>query len=219
MSRVLLTKLIIKNFGPIQEDEVVFQPFTYFVGRNNAGKSHYIKAVEVLLAAKMPTKEEMALLQNDKAKEIRIEGHFTGVENFTNLASASNHKEAIEKEIKDGVLKVVRILDPNDEEKTDFGIVKEDGTIHNPRGFTTNLLGVLPDFISILATADTVDELKNTQNTALGKLKKEALTAFFDELKVKTKETLVTLDAFLHGQVDGQRSQELINFETHLKEE
>jgi len=219
MSRVLLTRIIIKNFGPIKEDEVVFQPFTYFVGRNNAGKSHYIKAVEVLLAAKMPTKEEMALLQNDKTKEIRIEGHFTGVENFTNLASASNHKEAIEKEIKDGVLKVARVLDPNDEEKTDFGIIKEDGTIHNPRGFSANLLGVLPDFISILATADTVDELKNTQNTALGKLKKEALTAFFDELKVKTKETLVTLDTFLHGQADGQRSQELINFETHLKEE
>lgn len=219
MNRVLLTKLIIKNFGPIQEDEVVFQPFTYFVGRNNAGKSHYIKAVEVLLAAKMPTKEEMALLQNDKTKEVSIEGHFTGVENFTSLASVSNHKEAIEKEIREGVLKVVRVLDPNDEEKTDFGIIQEDGTIHNPRGFTTNLLGVLPDFISILATADTVDELKNTQNTALGKLKKEALTGFFDELKVKTKETLVTLDTFLHGQVDGQRSQELINFETHLKEE
>lgn len=179
MSRVLLTKLVIKNFGPIQEDEVVFQQFTYFVGRNNAGKSHYIKAVEVFLAAKMPTKEEMALFQNDKTKEIWIEGHFIGVENFTSFASASNHKEAIEKEIKDGVLKVVRILDPNDEEKTDFGILKEDGTIHNPRGFTTNLLGVLPDFISILATADTVDELKNTQNTAL---KEELMGEFADVL-------------------------------------
>lgn len=40
------------------------------------------------------------------------------------------------------------------------------------------VIKVLPDPISILATADTVDELKNTQNTALSKLKKEVLTAF-----------------------------------------
>lgn|GEM_PF-2429920 len=219
MNRVLLTKLIIKNFGPIKEDEVIFHPFTYFVGRNNAGKSHYLKAIAVLLAAKMPTKEDMALMQNDKAKEVWIEGHFSGVDKFTNLASASNHKDAIEKEIRDGTLKVVRTLDPNDEEKVNFGILKEDNLIHNPRGFASSLLGVLPDFISILATADTVDELKNTQNTALGKLKKEAMAAFFEELRVKTKETLTTLDSFLHGEVSGQRSQELINFETHLKEE
>lgn len=217
--RVLLTKLKIKNLGPIQEDEVSFSDFTFFVGRNNAGKSHYIKAIETLLASKMSTKDEMALLQNDKEKEVVVEGHFTGVEKFTNLASTSNHKEAIEKEIKDGVLKVIRVLDPNDEEKTDFGILKDDGTIHNPRGFASNLLGVLPDFISILATADTVDELKNTQNTALGKLKKEALATFFDELREKTKEALTTIDSFLHGQTEGQRSQDLIDFENNLKAE
>jgi predicted ATP-dependent endonuclease of OLD family len=219
MNRILLTRLKIKNFGPIKEDEVYFNDFTFFVGRNNAGKSHYLKAIETLLATKMPSKEEMVLLQNDKTKEVLIEGHFVGVENFTKLASASNHKEAIEQEIKDGVLRVVRVLDPNDEEKTNFGIYKGDGTIHNPRGFTTNLLGVLPDFISIWATADTIDELKNTQNTALGKLKKEALTAFFDELRVKTKKALTTIDSFLHGQTEGERSQELTDFENSLKEE
>ncbi len=219
MNRVLLTKLKIKNLGPIKEDEVYFNDFTFFVGRNNAGKSHYLKAIETLLATRMPSKEEMILLQNDKTKEVLIEGHFVGVENFTKLASASNHKKAIEREIKDGVLRVVRVLDPNDEEKTNFGIYKDDGTIHNPRGFATNLLGVLPDFILIWATADTIDELKNTQNTALGKLKKEVLTAFFDELRVKTKEALTTIDSFLHGQTEGQRSQELTDFENNLKEE
>ena len=70
-----------------------------------------------------------------------------------------------------------------------------------------------------MATADTVDELKNTQNTALSKLKKEALTAFFEELKTKTQETLTSLDDFLHSKNCEQRSQELIKFETHLKEE
>lgn len=219
MSRVLLTKLIIKNFGPIREDEVVLKPFTYFVGRNNAGKSHYLKVIEALLATKTPSKNEMVTLQNDKSKEIFIEGYFTGVENFTSLVSASNHKQAIGNSIQDGVLRVVRILDPNDEEKTAFGVYKNDGTIHNPGGFSSNLLKVLPECISILATADTVDELKNTQNTALSKLKKEALTAFFEELRVKTRETLADLDSFLHSEETGQRSQKLAKFEDHLKEE
>lgn len=55
MSGVHLNKLVIKNFGPIKEDIVFFEPFTYFVGRNNAGKSHYIKAIEVLLATRNPS--------------------------------------------------------------------------------------------------------------------------------------------------------------------
>jgi AAA15 family ATPase/GTPase len=50
MKRVFLKKIYIKNFGPIIEDEVLFEPFTYFIGRNNAGKSHYLRAVEVFLA-------------------------------------------------------------------------------------------------------------------------------------------------------------------------
>ena len=178
MSRVILRKLKITNFGPIKEDEVIFEPFTYFVGRNNAGKSHYLKAIEILLATKNPPAVEIIKLQNDKTKEIIIEGEFEGVGDFTSLVSTSNHKKAIDEAIKDGILKVVRVLDSSDDDKTAFGVYKDDGTIHNPSGFSSNLLKVLPDPISILATADTVDELKNTQNTALSKLKKEALTAF-----------------------------------------
>jgi len=219
MSRVILRKLKIVNFGPIKNDEVIFEPFTYFVGRNNAGKSHYLKAIEILLATKNPPAAEIIKLQNDKSKEITIEGEFEGVGDFTSLVSTSNHKKAIDEAIKDGVLKVARVLNSSDENKTAFGVYKDDGTIHNPSGFSSNLLKVLPDPISILATADTIDELKNTQNTALSKLKKEALTAFFEELKTKTQETLTSLDNFLHSKDYEQRSQELIKFETHLKEE
>jgi predicted ATP-dependent endonuclease of OLD family len=219
MNRVILRKLKITNFGPIKNDEVIFEPFTYFVGRNNSGKSHYLKAIEILLATKSPSAAEIIKLQNDKSKEIIIEGEFEGVENFTSLVTASNHKKAIDEAIKDGILRVVRVLDPGNEDKTTFGVYKDDGTIHNPGGFSSNLLKVLPDPISISATADTIDELKNTQNTALSKLKKEALTTFFEELKTKTQKTLINLDIFLHSKNCEQRSQELIKFETHLKEE
>lgn len=219
MSRVLLTKLYIKNFGPIIEDEIVFEPFTYFVGRNNAGKSHYLRAIEILLASRNPDKDKMVKLQNDKSREIVIEGYFEGVQSFTNLVTTSNHKTVIEAAIHDGILKVVRALDPNNDEKTAFGIYREGGEIYNPSGFTGNLLKILPEPISIVATADTVDELKNKENTALGKLKKETMIAFFSELKEKTKEALSGLNEFLHSNNTELRCRELSEFENHLQGE
>jgi hypothetical protein len=104
-------------------------------------------------------------------------------------------------------------------DQSEFGIKLQDGTIHNPTGFQTNLLKVLPEVISIPATADTVDELKNTQSTALSKLKREVLSVFFEELKVKTQTTLTELDEFLHGTGNGQRSERLVDFERNLHDE
>jgi recombinational DNA repair ATPase RecF len=80
---VLLTNLTISNLGPIKEDRVELDPFTYFVGRNNAGKSHYLKAVDLLLVQRAPSTEEIEKLQNDKTRPIVITGVFEGVENYT----------------------------------------------------------------------------------------------------------------------------------------
>jgi len=216
MSRVFLTKLKIKNLGPIEKDEVIFEPFTYFVGRNNAGKSHYLKAIEILLATRAPSKDDIIKLQHNKTQDIIIEGIFKGVQNFTSLVSTSKHKVAIDEKIQGEELVVVRKLN---QDGSEFGLYNEDGTIYNPVGFPTNLLKILPEPIHILATADTVDELKNKQNTALSKLKKEVLSPFFRELKDKTKQSLTELDDFLHGESTEQRSRELADFELHLKEE
>ncbi len=216
MSRVLLTKLKIKNLGPIREDEVLLGQFTYFVGRNNAGKSHYLKAIELLLSTGIK-KEQIFKLQHDKTQPIIIEGDLGGVSDFTDLVTASNHKQAIENAIKDGVFKIVSILDP--ESGAQLGIYKEDGSLHNPSGFSGNLLKVLPEVISIPATADTVQELADKSTTALGKLKKEVMSSFFQELASKTKTALSDLDDFLHSQDEGIRSKAITDFETGLKEE
>src|SRR3989344_3051224 len=219
MGRVLLKKIIIRNLGPIKEDGVILDPLTYFVGRNNAGKSHYLKAIETLLATKTPTKTDMAILQNDKSQPVYIEGHFSGVGDFTSLVSVSNHKKAIEDSMTDGGLKVVRVLDPNNEDNTVFGVLKSDGTVHNATGFPTNLLKILPDPISIVATADTLDELKRKENTALSKLKKEVLITFLSTLKEKTQTALSGLNDFLHSADEGLRSPELTQLERNLRTE
>ncbi len=216
MSRVLLRKLTIKNLGPIKEDEVFFNEFTFFVGRNNAGKSHYLKAIELLLSTGI-RKEHIPKWQHDKDKPIVLKGEFTGVSDFTHLVKVSNHKEAIENAIDNGVLKIASVLTP--EAGVQIGIYKEDGTLHNPSGFTGNLLKILPDVISIPATADTVQELADKSTTALGKLKKEVMSSFFQELAVKTKSVLTDLDNFLHSEEEGVRSKAITEFEAGLKEE
>lgn len=217
--KVLLRRLRIKNFGPIVDDEVACEAYTYFVGRNNSGKSHYLEAVETLLLAKTPTKEEIVKRQHDKKVPIAIEGDFDGVTDFTKLVDKSNHRHAIEENIQGGILTVRRSLDPGNEDATKFGVVGVNGEIQNPTGFSANLLKVLPDPISIIATADTADELKDRGNTALNKLKKEVLIGFLQELKGKTHEALKGLDAFLHSRRGDERSQELQKFEQRLREE
>lgn len=219
MKRVILRKIIINNLGPIIDDEVTFDDFTYFVGRNNAGKSHYLKAVALLLASKSPDKETIAKLQHDKSKPIVITGYFEGVQNFTSLVLESKHKDAIDKKINGGVLTVTRILNSGEKDKPIFGIPESDGSVSNPTGFQSNLLKVLPDGIEIVATADTVDELKNKENTALDKLKKEVLRAFLESLREETKKAFAGVDEFLHSQEAGKRSDDLIKFEERLKEE
>lgn len=218
MPQVLLKRLIIRNFGPISNDTVELEPFTYFIGRNNSGKSHYLLALEILLSKRRPTAPEIEKLQNDKEQEIYIQAEFEGVENFTHHLASSNHKNAVEAAIVDGKFNVVRTMHSSNDELNDVGVLKDGGIIH-PAGTWNNITTILPETIQILATADTIDELKNSQNTALGKLKVEVLTAFFSELKEKTKNSLTELDSFLHGDNEEERSSELKVFEEHLYNE
>jgi predicted ATP-dependent endonuclease of OLD family len=219
-NRVLLTKLSISNFGPIKEDKIELDAFTYFVGRNNAGKSHYLKAVELLLSSKAPGAEEILKLQNDKMKPIIIEGVFEGVENYVAQVTKSNHREAIERAIANGRLTVVRTLQSQETESSDFGIfTPSSGEVFNPSGFPGNLLKILPEPISIVATADTLDELKSKGNTAISKLKREVLGSFLAQLETVSKDAFASVAEFLHSKEEGKRSPDLVKFEADLRAE
>ena len=215
MPRVFLKSLKIQNFGPIKDDTISFNDLTFLVGRNNAGKSHYLKAVELLLTAGTK-KEQVSKWQNDKGIPITIEGHFTGVENFTSLVENSNHKSVIEKAIRNGELTVVSVLKPDSIVQ---GIYDDEGGVHNPSGFTGNLLKILPDVISVTAIADTVQELSDKSNTALTKIKKEVMSSFFQTLSIRTKDALASLNDYLNSQDPSLRSEEITAFEEDLKKE
>ena len=215
MSRVFLKSLKIQNFGPIKDDIILFEDLTFLVGRNNAGKSHYLKAVELLLTSGI-RKDQVSKWQNDKSTPIRIEGHFTGIEKFTSLVKNSNHKDSIENAIKDRELTVVCDMEPDNIRQ---GILDEEGNVQNPTGFTGNLLKILPDVISINAIADTVQELSDKSNTALTKIKKEVMESFFQILSEKTKDAFAYLDEYLNSSDTTKRSPEIMGFEEDLRKE
>lgn len=219
MHRVLLNTLTISNLGPIKQDQVTLSDFTYLVGRNNSGKSHYLKAIELLLATRAPTSEEVKKLQNDKSQPIVIEGNFLGVQHFTPLVGKSNHKAAIDASIRDDTLTVVRKLAATDSDDSFLAIKDQNGAIVNPAGLVQNLLKVLPDAIIIEATADTSDELKDKSNTAISKLKKEVLGQFMVDLRTKSASAFTELDDFLHSHDEKKRSSELSAFERDLRDE
>ncbi len=193
--------------------------FTYFVGRNNSGKSHYLKATELLLATRNPTSDEIKKLQNDKALPIVIEGDFSGVQDFTALVGKSNHKAAIDSSITNGILTIIRNLDATDSDNCFLAISDRNSKIINPAGLAQNLLKVLPDAIVIEATADTADELKSKSNTANSKLKKEVLGQFMADLRTKSTNAFTELNEFLHSQDQNKRSSELSAFQKDLKDE
>lgn len=159
-------------------------------------------------------------MQQDSSHPIEIIGTFSNVRTYTHLVGASNHRQSIESALDENndKLTVARRLSTGNE-GSQFGIMQSDEDLHNPGGLQSNLLKILPEVISIPATADTIDELKNTQNTALSKLKREVLKVFFEELEERTQRTLTDLDLFLHSEEEGQRSERLTEFEDYLREE
>ena len=152
MNRVLLTKLKINNLGPIKEDEVSLSNLTFFIGRNNAGKSHYLKAVELLLSTRIK-KDHIPKWQSDKTKPVVIEGEFKGVDSFTNLVTASNHKEAIEKAIKIAEFSIRQINKPQK-----FSRRKDDWKIDM-------MIGNFEEIIELLKTPEKeIDDDKRVKN-------------------------------------------------------
>ena len=99
------------------------------------------------------------------------------------------------------------------------GTYDKDGNIHNLSGFISNLLKILPDPISVTAIADTAQELSDKSNTALTKIKKEVMNSFFQNLSIKTKEALASLDEYLNSIDQSLRSREIVEFEAELRKE
>ncbi len=212
-----LKKIVIQNFKSIINDEVIFNDFTFFVGKNNYGKSNYLRAVDHLLSFSK-TYGNVKEIQNNKENPIVIDGWFEGVEKYTPQLKDSKHKEAVEKLINSDNLIQLRLTINLDGQGETSLIDPSNSETVNPTGWSTNCKKLFPETIFIPATADTADELQEKASTALSKIKKEVMQQFFTSLSSKIDTAFEPIDKFLHGE-EKDRSEDLKNLENDFAEE
>ena len=206
-----LKKVVIQNFRSIVNDEVIFNDFTFFVGKNNYGKSNYLRAIDHLLSFGK-TYSDIAEIQNNKDNPVIIDGWFEGVKDFTPQLKESKHKEAVEKLIdSDGLIRLRLTINTDGQAETSLVDSVKNETV-NPTGWATNCKKLFPETIFVPATADTADELQEKATTALSKIKKEVMQRFFTSLSSKIENAFEPIDKFLHGE-EKDRSDDLKKLE------
>lgn len=212
-----LKKIVIQNFRSIISDEVIFNDFTFFVGKNNYGKSNYLRAIDHLLSFSK-TYGNIKEIQNDKSNSIIIEGWFEGVKKYTPQLKDSKHKDAVEKLIDSDNLIQLRLTINTDGQAETLLVDPSSAKTVNPTGWATNCKKLFPETIFVPATADTADELQEKASTALSKIKKEVMQQFFTSLSSKIETAFEPIDKFLHGE-EKDRSEDLKNLEKDFSEE
>lgn len=212
-----LIKVHIKNFRSILYDDVELQNFTFFVGKNNYGKSNYLKAVDYLLSFSK-TYSNIKELQNNRDESVVIEGYFEGIKEFTPQLKDSRHKDAVERLIDDQNLIRLRLTIDKEGNADTLLVNPESNETENPTGWSSNCRKLFPETILIPATADTADELQEKSTTALSKIKKELMEQFFASLSTRIESAFEPIDKYLHGESQ-ERAQELVDLEKEFAEE
>ena len=205
-----LERIVIKNFRSIASDDTDLESYTFFIGRNNIGKSNYLKAVDILLSQDK-TFKNFAELALNKNQVIEITGYFRGCEPYLTKLKESKHQVAVNAVVKEGLLALHVVIGVDG--KAERSLLNQDtNELVNPTGLSTNLFKLFPETIFVRATADTSDELGEKQSTALSKIKKEVLDSFFQIVGAKVKERMKDIDSYLHGE-NTIRAAELRDFE------
>jgi len=212
-----LKKIVIQNFRSIIKDEVIFNDFTFFVGKNNYGKSNYLRAIDLLLSFGK-TYSNITEIQNSKDKPIIIDGWFEGVKDYTPQLKESKHKEAVEKLIDSEGLIRLRLTISLDGQAETLLVNSAKNETENPTGWATNCKKLFPETIFVPATAETADELQEKSSTALSKIKKEVMQQFFASLSSKIEDAFEPVDKFLHGE-EKDRSNDLKKLEKDFADE
>ncbi len=194
-----------------------FNDFTFFVGKNNYGKSNYLRVVDHLLSF-AKTYSDIEEIQFDKSKPVVIEGFFSGVKEFTPKLKDSKHKDAVEKLIDSSGLIKLRLTVEQDGQAETLLVNPDTNKTENVTGWQSICKSLFPETIFVPATADTADELQEKSSTALSKIKKEVMQQFFSSLSTRIDSAFEPIDKFLHGE-GNDRSAELKSLEKDFSEE
>src|SRR5437773_2989638 len=90
-----LAKLTINNFRSIRDESFLLPALAVFIGRNDAGKSNVIEAVDILLEG---SKDSVTTSDfYDVGAAIVIEAHFEGASKYLELVDEQNRSKMKER--------------------------------------------------------------------------------------------------------------------------
>ena len=193
-----LTKLTIRNFRSIRDENFVLPSLTVLVGKNDAGKSNILEAIDILLEG---SKDSVTTSDfYDFGAAIEIEALFDGAARYLELVDEQNRTKMKERLDEAGGLRLRRIAKPGaglskieiwDPKKKEFG---------TPTGIDAAIKAMLPEPIYFESLADVGDELKGTQKDALGRLVGQVVSVVETKIEPSLKAAYAEADRQLNVQ-------------------
>jgi len=190
-----ISSLKISNYRSLANINIPVSQFLILIGRNNAGKSNILSAINLLLeGSKTDLSERDFYCQNNtSAEDICIEATISGVGEFLHLCTET-HRVKIEPCIENDSIRIRRIAKRSPLELGKLEIWQPaKSEFSTPTGIDAAFKQFLPEIIYIEAFKDPSDEAQSSarSNTILSKLLKQIVEQVSTKISVDVSRMLL----------------------------
>ena len=191
---MLISNLKITGYRSLASIDINLHELLILVGRNNAGKSNILSAINLLLEGTKSdlSKEDFHKVGSDYTDQLSIEAQFTGVTAYLPLCSEV-HRPKIEACVVNDAIRIRRTArhDPIDLSKIEIWQPAK-GEFGIPTGLDAAFKQFLPEVIFIEAFKDPNTEASsNKSTTILAKLLKQIITQMNEKIGEDVSNALV----------------------------
>lgn len=209
---MLINHLRINNYRSLAEVDIHLPSFLILVGRNNAGKSNILSAVNLLLegSSRDLSMEDFHHNIQGFEDEIVIEAKVTGVQAFLPLC-AEQHRPKIAACLEEDSIRIRRIATRNPLALGKLEIWQPSkGEFGTPTGLDSAFKQFLPEIIFIEAFKDPSIEAQSSKTTTiLSKILKQIVEQVSEKIDVEIKQALaIAQKKFNIIEANGQSSDE-----------
>src|SRR5260370_39860100 len=191
-----LSNLSVSNFRSLQSLSMTFPELAVLVGKNDAGKSNVLAAIQLLLEGGTISPVDFY----DLAKPIIVEATLEGATPYLPLSDTKNRSKIEDRINKQGQIRVRRTTD----EAQKLGKIEihdeAEGTFGTPTGIDAPLQPFLPEVIFIGALDDVSDEVESSKKGAVGKLMGQILARVKEKVQSQLDKAYTDASRLLNPQ-------------------
>src|SRR5208283_1413015 len=218
-----LSKLAITNFRSVEAHVFELPALTFLVGKNDAGKSNILNAIQILLEGAPSDLSELDYY--DRRQQMIIEAEFSGADRYLALCDEKNRPKISDRLVDARSIRVRKIADEkNGLSKLEIFDPQSDA-FSTPTGIDAPLKTILPEIIFIGALDDVSQEAEGSKKGAISKLMSQILARVKDRLEPEITKAyseanrLLNLDESIAGSPGSpsdQRIQEIKDLESRI---